>query len=399
MMYILSCSMIGLPEHSFRNGSVIYVLCAFLFLAIIDSLRMRRKVFFLEQRNDFLLDAIRQATYTLMTIKNMYDELAADNLPPLIAVSIRQLAAQIGDVINRNKSALSVSGERSDGELNLDECELYSVPAVENAGYTGCTDELPHIVLIMEDKKLSGNLKAVLSRSYRVSVYEHYERIDPPLSNDNTDIIIMDAESVDGKLCSRIKKNKHTSDVTVLLLTPFGNAEDLKKYENWRADRLLPRTVPVERLEEEIISILEERRQQIERVIRLVNTDFSGGFPDDFLLSEEDAVVLRKINGFIEEHLAGKCTKKMLAGELGVCTTKLFTIVKGITKVSIARYIFFFKMERAKKLLLSGKHKVGEVANMLGYGDVHYFGKVFKKYYNCTSTEFMKRQGSSVVQG
>lgn len=414
MMNILSYSMIALPGHSFLGGSVNYVLLAFLLLAVINTLRMQRRMSFLEQWNDCLLNAFHRTNNSLMRIKRMHEEFAAEKLPPLAALRVRELAVQIGDIVNFNKGSLSISQEKRGDELKTEECELYSyitslvsrhrehaencqvelnvckdagyrpcrinemaftaaldgllersvdrtrpdedvniilsggddrwsveisnrssgkdywkyfgllltfvkiccgsnlrfmwhvvkahggkisgyewenlvhykitvpvgydhspVPAVENTDPTGCTDNLPHIVLIMEDKELSGYLKASLSDIYRVSVYEHYSQITVPLSNDNTDIIMIDEETEGRDICSKIKKNKQTSDVTVLLLTASDDAEDLEELKKCRADRFLPRMVSVERLKEEILSILEERRQQIERVIRLVNTDFS----------------------------------------------------------------------------------------------------------------------------
>lgn len=265
-------------------------------------------------------------------------------------------------------------------------------PGVEGTADIG---KLPHILLIMEDKELSDYLKAALAPSYRVSVYAHYEPNAIPVSNENTDIVIIDAEAEDSKLCSRIKTNKQTSDVKVLLLTTSNDADVLKELKECRADRILPRLVPVEKLKAELLSIREESEQQLERVRRLVNTNFSAGYPEDLMLSEEDAAIMRKINEFLEEHLGERFKIKMLASELRICSTKLYMLMKRITNVSTTCYILAFRMERAKKLLLTRQHKVGEIATMVGYNNDKYFGKEFKKYCDFAPREYMKKHGKT----
>ena len=524
MMNIVFPSMIALPEYNFLGSSVNHVLLAFLLLAIINTLRTRGRIFFLEQEKDFLLDVIHRTTSSLTITKNMHEELVLDNIPPLVSTKVRRLVMQIDDAINLNTCALSASLGKMDDKFKTDEYELYTyITSLVNryreyaencrvelnlfadAGYRICnipeiaftsalqglvkrsidstrpngsvnisvlckddqwsmeisncsperyyvkyfgqfltfvkiccggslrfiwhvvrrhggkisgyelgksvyykitaplstndalmadtsdTGQLPHIVLIMADRKLSGYLKAALSDEYRVSVYEHYEQITIPLSNDNTDIFIIDAEPENREVCSKIKNNKQTSDVPILLLIPSNDAEDLKEFEEWRADRILPRMVPVKRLKAELLSIREERKQQLERVVRLVNTDFSAGFPEDLMLSEEDAQIMRKINGFLEEHLGEKIKIDMLAQELTRCTTRLFMLVKRITNVSPTCYILYFKMERAPKMLLNQQLSIGEVATMLGYGTDKYFGIVFRKYYGCSPKEYREK--------
>lgn len=262
-------------------------------------------------------------------------------------------------------------------------------------GDTTDTGKLPHIILIMEDKELSDYLKAALAGLYRVSVYAHYERNAISISNENTDFIIIDAEAEDGELCSRIKTGKQTSDVKVILLTTSNDEGVLKELEECRADRVLPRLVSVEKLKAELLSIREENEQQLEWVRKLVNTNFSAGYPEDLMLSEEDAEIMRKINEFLEKHLGERFKIKMLASELRVCPTKLYMLMKRITNVSTTCYTLAFRMEQAKKLLLTRQYKVGEIATMVGYNNDKYFGKEFKKYCDFAPREYMKKHGKT----
>lgn len=528
-MNILSYSLIVLPEYLLDN-STNYALLALLLLTVTKLMRVLRKISFLEQKNEFLLNAIHQVTGLLTSNKTMHEELAADNLPPLVDVGVRRLTADIDNIINCNKSTLFISEGKKDGSLKTDGYELYSyitslvnqyrgyaencrvklnlykdagyksfsinemaftvalqrlvkrsidkthpdgsvdivvscpddrchlqisnsspgkddrkylglfftalkvfwcgqlrfiwhvvrlnggvitgyelggtaryqikvplggnhspVSPVESGGDDIRTGKLPHIVLIMKDRELSGYLEDTLSRLYRVSVYEHYEQIPHSLSHEDMDIVIIDAEY--SGLCSKIKNNKQTSGVPVLLLAASHDAEELKELKKCRADRILPRTVSAERLMAELHSMLEEYKQWLERVRRLVTTDFSAGFPEDLLLSKEDAEILQKINGFLETHLDKKIRITTLASELGVSPTKLYMLVTRITKVNTTYYILCFKMERAQKLLLTRQCPIADVATEVGYSVDKYFGIVFKKYFNCAPKDYRAKYG------
>lgn len=56
--------------------------------------------------------------------------------------------------------------------------------------------------------------------------------------------------------------------------------------------------------------------------------------------------------------------------------------------ISFTEYLTTVKMERAKKLIIEGRLKNYEMAEMLGFKDVEYFSKLFKKYTGCSPTEF-----------
>ena len=56
--------------------------------------------------------------------------------------------------------------------------------------------------------------------------------------------------------------------------------------------------------------------------------------------------------------------------------------------ISFTEYLTTVKMERAKKLIVDGRLKNYEMAEMLGFKDVEYFSRLFKKYTGCSPTEF-----------
>ena len=59
------------------------------------------------------------------------------------------------------------------------------------------------------------------------------------------------------------------------------------------------------------------------------------------------------------------------------------TVVTAIIKV---------RMEKACELLKMGKKSVAQVAEMVGYEDESYFGRVFKKHTGLTPAQYKKGQ-------
>lgn len=70
---------------------------------------------------------------------------------------------------------------------------------------------------------------------------------------------------------------------------------------------------------------------------------------------------------------------------------KLFQKEMGRTPL---KYMVDLRMKKAKSMLAAAwtrEYSVAEVAESCGFGDALYFSRVFKKYYGCSPTEFVKR--------
>lgn len=104
-----------------------------------------------------------------------------------------------------------------------------------------------------------------------------------------------------------------------------------------------------------------------------------------------DVTYCKKITAYIDEnYMNPELTVSAIAEHFQLNASYLGTIFKNVRDQSILQYITKVRMEAAKKLLAAGDHLVSEVAAAIGYSDVFYFSKCFKKNFGCSPKEFIR---------
>lgn len=80
-----------------------------------------------------------------------------------------------------------------------------------------------------------------------------------------------------------------------------------------------------------------------------------------------------------------------IAQHLGVSEGHLSHVFKKETSYTIISYLTQYRIHTAMKLLQDCRYKVYEVAEMVGYRDVAYFGSTFKKLVGVSPSEYQDR--------
>lgn len=138
----------------------------------------------------------------------------------------------------------------------------------------------------------------------------------------------------------------------------------------------------------DINALLEDEYQLTDLMNTLLNyglqyMDTSKMIPSDLKLS-------KKISSYIQEHYKEPDLTVAKLGELfQLNVSYMGSIFKKTNQLSILQYLTHIRLEAAKKLLLSEQYKVGEVAELVGFTDVFYFSKRFKKMYGFSPKDFL----------
>ncbi len=70
------------------------------------------------------------------------------------------------------------------------------------------------------------------------------------------------------------------------------------------------------------------------------------------------------------------------------------TFFKAETGLTLNQYITGYRIERAQEMLADPRYKITDVASRVGYTDVNYFGKTFKKITGVSPSEFRNNLGN-----
>lgn len=111
------------------------------------------------------------------------------------------------------------------------------------------------------------------------------------------------------------------------------------------------------------------------------------GFSDPNLnLSKEVKFMKREIDiGFRNVDM------NKIAEELGYSKEYLYRIFRKEMDISVNNYLQNVRLGKAKEYLSeTGKYKIYEICEMVGYEDQVYFSKLFKKKYNVSPKDFQK---------
>ena len=67
-----------------------------------------------------------------------------------------------------------------------------------------------------------------------------------------------------------------------------------------------------------------------------------------------------------------------------------FSITANIARQA-KNYLLNIKLQKSKELIRQSQYTISEIAYMLGFSSIHYFSRLFKKYFNTTPSAYAKK--------
>ena len=215
------------------------------------------------------------------------------------------------------------------------------------------------------------------------------------------DLIITDVMMpfVDGfELCRRLRNDKHTSHIPIIMLTAKADMESKIEGLQQGADAYLEKPFHREELLVRIKKLMELRQnlqqyylgkaglnnQAIPPATRNEPAITHNKIEDEFVKKGREAV---------EKHLTEtNFTVEQLAKLLFMSHSQLHRKLDALTGCSPNKFIRMIRLNKAKELLKHPANSIGSIALDCGYIDPGYFGRVFKQEYGVTPQEW--RMGS-----
>ncbi len=265
--------------------------------------------------------------------------------------------------------------ENSDHISNYDPLTEF-LPAGTEGARSGAERE--HLVLVVDDNaELREYLAQLLSARYNVITAadgeEGYDRTmteQPDLVL--TDVVMPKANGLE--LCRRIKENKVTSHIPVILLS----ARDLPIYKmegyQMMADDYITKPFHSELLFLRIDNLILQRECMRQAFRTEVNIE-----PSAVTATPMDSMFIRSLIEDIEQHM-GETDYGVdeLCVNVGYSRPQLYRKIKSITGMSAIQFVRSIRLKRAAQLLSSGSGMtVAQVMNAVGFNNMSYFSKIF----------------------
>jgi two-component system response regulator YesN len=119
---------------------------------------------------------------------------------------------------------------------------------------------------------------------------------------------------------------------------------------------------------------------------KIVNTILSA---NDEEMDVENLMVLKVIN-YIRDNYNKNITLSEAANLVGVTPEYLSKLFNQKINVNFVVFLRNFRISIAKRMILSGKYRIQEVADHVGFKDPKYFNKVFKSVCGISPSEYKK---------
>ena len=202
------------------------------------------------------------------------------------------------------------------------------------------------------------------------------------------DIIISDVlmPKLDGyQLCEKIKSHEQTSHIPVILLTKQSEAEQKLIGIKSGADDYLPKPFNAEELMLRIYNLLESRRKMRESFKKQILLE-----PRDTSILSLDEKFLIRVKQEVEKNITDwRLDADHLAKNSGISRIQLYRKLKGLTGQTVHEFIRTIRLRRATQLLEQGKMRVTEIAYHVGFNDLNYFSRCFRKETGKSPSEFL----------
>jgi len=248
--------------------------------------------------------------------------------------------------------------------------------------------DTPLILVVEDDDEIRNYIRSSLMPNYNVKVAENGEIGLEKAKKHIPDLILSDIKMplMDGiELCNKLKESEKTSHIPIILLTAYSSKQSKIEGLNQGADAYLAKPFNVDMLNAQIVNLLNSRKQ----LRKKFSTDFLVG-PQDVNVKDVDERFLQKMVEIIEKNISEtSLNADSLGKKVAMSRTQLYRKVRGLTDQTVNEFIKQIRLKRAAQILSEKKVTITEVAYAVGFNDLTYFARCFKKQYKKSPSEYI----------
>lgn len=101
--------------------------------------------------------------------------------------------------------------------------------------------------------------------------------------------------------------------------------------------------------------------------------------------------LLSEILAYMNKRLTEPLTIEDICHEFFISRSSLQALFKTHLNTSPKNYLLNIKLQKSKELIRENQYTISEIAYRLGFSSIHYFSRLFKKYFNTTPSDYARK--------
>ncbi len=287
----------------------------------------------------------------------------------------------VSNNVNRQLQPAAITNGEPDMEKTL---------PVEGHSDTSSKDILS-VLLVEDNEDFRSYLRDNLQLHYKVYEASNGKEGWQTALLKHPDLIVSDISMpyMDGiELSGKIKSDKRTNHIPIILLTALTGEEDQIKGLETGATDYITKPFNFEVLNAKIKNLLvlnNTLKNTYSKQIKVVAPEIE--------IESDDQKLLNKIMLYLEDNLTNpKLSVEELSRQVGMSRSSLYSKLLEITGQTPVEYIRSVKLDKAAVLLEKSDMYVSEVAYTVGFATPKYFAKSFKEKFGMLPSEYIYKK-------
>lgn len=247
--------------------------------------------------------------------------------------------------------------------------------------------EKPTLLLVEDHAEVRAYIQEKLSPHFKVIGVENGQKGWQQATQLLPDLIISDVMMpvMDGvSLCNKIKSDHRTDHIPIILLTAKADTESRISGLKTGADDYLAKPFNSEELIIRSQNLIEQRRKLQLRFSQNLRQTLASE-----PANSAEKKFLKKAIALVEANMDNTdFSTSQFAKEMLLSRTQLHRKLKSLTDMSATDFVRNIRLEKAAQLIQQQSGTISEIAYDVGFNNLSYFAKCFKKKYGKAPSNF-----------
>jgi signal transduction histidine kinase/DNA-binding response OmpR family regulator/ligand-binding sensor domain-containing protein len=272
---------------------------------------------------------------------------------------------------------------------NIPDEEISAEPIIQPSRSTASGLRSPLLLIVEDNPDVTNYIRGFLQKEYLIIAAKEGQVGWQKTLKHYPDLIISDVMMpvMDGfALCRKVKSDQRTSHIPVILLTAKADIESKIDGLEFGADAYVTKPFEARELQVRVKNLIAQRKKLREKFSRMVEVE-----PDEIAATSMDKQFLARMLEVFETHVAeSDFSTEDFAREVGMSRTHLYRKLQAITNQPTGEFLRSLRLKRAAQLLKKSAGTITEVAYAVGFSNLSYFSRTFRKHFGQLPKDFAK---------